>query len=789
MNGAPNYYSNNSMSVGEWYAPSNPSQYTMASQQQQMVMGMVPNEPIGVFQVPISNNSSSQVNEISHFQNQSNGYHYGQQAYTNGFSSEDQGSHSDQPFQTLGHQGFPNPQIAAALARAALMNESNSNSSAQNGTSESPQPMSHMGEMNGSHNGSIGKNPSPDHNRMYTQPPPMMTTVSSGINFDNYESIPIDVKGENVPTPIATFREANLNPYIQECVDMCGYVKPTPVQKHAIPTLMTGRDLMACAQTGSGKTAAFLLPIINHILNEGAQPSPKVINPQTRRHKQFPSALILSPTRELAMQIHKEATKFSYKTPVVTVMFYGGRENYREQLNKIRNGCHIVIATPGRLIDVVQQGYMSLEQCRFLVLDEADRMLDMGFEPQIRKIVGNGMPCKMTRLTAMFSATFPREIKALAEDFLNPNFVHLAVGRVGSTSENIEQNVLWVEEADKRRQLQMLLDSEESNALILCFVETKRGANELASQLQRLGLRAVAIHGDLKQPERERNLELFRSGANPVLVATAVASRGLDIPNVKHVVNYDMPNDVDEYVHRIGRTGRCGNVGCATSFFNEKNRGLGRDLLACLTETNKIIPDWLPTLASQPHQNSRNKFNNRGRGSASRGSFLPNQSGSAQVFGVTGGTRGNGLFGNGVQRGSFQNRMQNSGAFGGNQSICPNPYNYGGNQNSFVPMNGAFAPNGFPAQTGFGQAPTPGQFPPPLNNFQRGPPNPGTYRAESGFSNATRSTSYGTSRGAFGGTLRGAYRTGFNVPQPGIRMPPAVNQFGNWQPRTAPVPN
>ncbi|GMT32238.1 hypothetical protein PFISCL1PPCAC_23535, partial [Pristionchus fissidentatus] len=398
----------------------------------------------------------------------------------------------------------------------------------------------------------------------------LFNQANSGINFDNYENIPVEMSGDDTPVAIERFTDADLHTWIQENIARSGYTKPTPVQKNSIPALMAGRDLMSCAQTGSGKTAAFLVPIINNILMQGPQGiMPPSMNSQGRRCF-YPSALVLSPTRELAMQIHKEADKFSYRTNILTAILYGGRENYRDQINRLRGGCHILIATPGRLIDIIEQGYIGLQGIRYLVLDEADRMLDMGFEPQIRKVVGLNMPDKMKRTTAMFSATFPKEIQMLAQDFLKENYVFLAVGRVGSTSENIEQHVEWVEEHDKKKALCNILEVTDMNSLVLVFVETKRGANELSWFLQRQSVRAVAIHGDLKQFERERNLEFFRTGKCNVLVATAVAARGLDIPNVRHVVNFDLPNDSDEYVHRIGRTGRCGNTGIATSFFNDK---------------------------------------------------------------------------------------------------------------------------------------------------------------------------------------------------------------------------
>uniref|UniRef100_A0A1I8AFQ8 RNA helicase n=1 Tax=Steinernema glaseri TaxID=37863 RepID=A0A1I8AFQ8_9BILA len=215
------------------------------------------------------------------------------------------------------------------------------------------------------------------------------------------------------------------------------------------------------------------------------------------------------------------------------------------------------------------------------------------------------MPPKGERVTAMFSATFPKEIQHLAQDFLMPNYVFLAVGRVGSTSENIVQKVVWVEENQKRSVLMDLLDANERDALTLVFVETKRGANDLAYMLHRQGYGAVTIHGDLQQIERERHLESFRSGNTPILVATAVAARGLDIPNVKNVINYDLPNDCDEYVHRIGRTGRAGNVGIATSFFNDKNRNIASDLAQLIVEANQELPDWLERQAADSQRYGR----------------------------------------------------------------------------------------------------------------------------------------------------------------------------------------
>lgn len=374
------------------------------------------------------------------------------------------------------------------------------------------------------------------------------------------------------------------------------------------------------------------------------------------RKKAHPTSLILAPTRELVSQIYDEARKFAYRSWVKPCVVYGGAD-IGSQLRLIERGCDLLVATPGRLVDLIERGRISLANIKYLILDEADRMLDMGFEPQIRRIVeGEDMPGVHNRQTLMFSATFPRDIQMLARDFLK-DYIFLSVGRVGSTSENITQKVEYVEDQDKRSVLLDILQAHQGG-LTLIFVETKRMADNLSEFLLNQNFPATSIHGDRTQRERERALEMFRTGRCPVLVATAVAARGLDIPNVTHVVNYDLPTDIDDYVHRIGRTGRAGNVGISTAFFNRGNRGVVRELIDLLKEANQEVPAFLESIARESGGMGG------GRGGRSGGGRGRGQSGAKDFRKYGGGGGGGGFGGSG-------------GGFGG----PPNgggPGNYGG---------------------------------------------------------------------------------------------------------------
>ncbi|KAH0543512.1 DEAD-box ATP-dependent RNA helicase [Glutinoglossum americanum] len=476
----------------------------------------------------------------------------------------------------------------------------------------------------------------------------------TGINFEKYDDIPVEASGHDVPEPVNAFTNPPLDPHLLANIELASYKTPTPVQKYSIPIVMAGRDLMACAQTGSGKTGGFLFPILSQAFING--PSPVVNQPggnygYGRQRKAYPTSLILAPTRELVSQIYDESRKFAYRSWVRPCVVYGGAD-IGIQLRSIERGCDLLVATPGRLVDLIERGRISLQNIKYLVLDEADRMLDMGFEPQIRRIVeGEDMPGVQGRQTLMFSATFPRDIQMLARDFLK-DYVFLSVGRVGSTSENITQKIEYVEDQDKRSVLLDILHTHGAG-LTLIFVETKRMADSLSDFLINQNFPATSIHGDRTQRERERALDMFRTGRCPILVATAVAARGLDIPNVTHVVNYDLPTDIDDYVHRIGRTGRAGNTGISTAFFNRGNRGVVRDLIDLLKEANQDVPSFLENIAREGSFGSGGgsrggrSGGGRGRGGANNRDFRKVGGGTPSYGGGYGGPPAGGYGGSG----------------------------------------------------------------------------------------------------------------------------------------------
>uniref|UniRef100_A0AAX7V5G2 RNA helicase n=1 Tax=Astatotilapia calliptera TaxID=8154 RepID=A0AAX7V5G2_ASTCA len=386
----------------------------------------------------------------------------------------------------------------------------------------------------------------------------------------------ITIRGSGCPKPVTAFHHAQFPQYVMDVLMQQNFKEPTAIQSQGFPAALSGRDMVGIAQTGSGKTLAYLLPAIVHINHQ----------PYLERGD-GPICLVLAPTRELAQQVQQVAYDYGKSSRIKSTCVYGGAPK-GPQIRDLERGVEICIATPGRLIDFLEAGKTNLRRCTYLVLDEADRMLDMGFEPQIRKIVEQIRP---DRQTLMWSATWPKEVRQLAEDFLR-DYIQINIGALElSANHNILQIVdvcMETEKDDKLIQLMEEIMAEKENKTII-FVETKKRCDDLTRRMRRDGWPAMCIHGDKSQPERDWVLTEFRSGKAPILIATDVASRGLDVEDVKFVINYDYPSSSEDYVHRIGRTARSTNKGTAYTFFTPGNLRQARDLVRVLEEAHQAI--------------------------------------------------------------------------------------------------------------------------------------------------------------------------------------------------------
>ena len=371
---------------------------------------------------------------------------------------------------------------------------------------------------------------------------------------------------------ITSFVQLDIIDPIRRALSTEGYSVPTPIQAQAIPLLLAGRDLLGCAQTGTGKTAAFAIPILTRLSG-----SPR------REGLRGPRALVLAPTRELAAQIGDSFATYGRNLRLRHVVVFGG-VGQRPQVDGIRRGADILVATPGRLLDLMQQGHVRLDGVEALVLDEADRMLDMGFIQPIRRIVA-AVPRQ--RQTMLFSATLPPDIVALAGGMLN-NPATVSVTPTASTVEKVSQWVLHVQSNNKRSLLAEVL-RDRAMARVLVFTRTKHGANRVAEHLTRGGVCTEAIHGNKSQSARERALAGFKKGSVRVLVATDIASRGIDVDGITHVINFELPNEPESYVHRIGRTGRAGAAGVALSFCDPSERTFLRDIERLIRARLRVV--------------------------------------------------------------------------------------------------------------------------------------------------------------------------------------------------------
>ncbi len=400
-------------------------------------------------------------------------------------------------------------------------------------------------------------------------------------------------KGNNettTPDASGSFGDLGLSPGLLSAVEKAGYTTPTPIQIQAIPPALAGRDILGCAQTGTGKTAAFSLPLLQHIDAKAGD------KPRLR-------ALVVTPTRELAAQIGDSIATYGKGLDLWHTVIFGGVSD-KPQADELRRGVDIVVATPGRLLDLMSRNIVRLDDIELFVLDEADRMLDMGFLPDVKRIT-KALPKK--RQTMFFSATMPTEIRRLAQNLLHDP-VSVAVAPISSTVDKIDQHVYFVEKSRKRKLLAELLRGPEvEHALV--FSRTKHGANRIVRELDKAGIAAAAIHGNKSQTARTRALNAFRSGELSVLVATDIAARGIDVEGITHVINFDLPEVPETYVHRIGRTARAGASGIAWSFCDNTERPLLASIERLIGKRLKPtdnVPN--PKSGQPPRQNSRSAY-------------------------------------------------------------------------------------------------------------------------------------------------------------------------------------
>ncbi|XP_030568405.1 ATP-dependent RNA helicase p62-like isoform X2 [Drosophila novamexicana] len=475
------------------------------------------------------------------------------------------------------------------------------------------------------------------------------------------------------PNPIQCFDEACFPEYCMNEIRRQRYIEPTPIQAQSWPIVMSGNNLVGIAKTGSGKTLAFILPAIVHI--RGQEPL---------KRGEGPIALVLAPTRELAQQIQSVANDFGSSSSVRNTCIFGGAPR-SQQANDLQRGVEIVIATPGRLLDFLQAGTTNLRRCTYLVLDEADRMLDMGFEPQIRKILGQIRP---DRQILMWSATWPKEVRQLAEDFLG-NYIQINIGSLElSANHNIRQYVEVCAEHEKGAKLKDLLshiyDQAAMPGKIIIFVATKKKVDELARFINAFGVGVGSIHGDKSQMDRDNVLNDFRSGRANILVATDVAARGLDVDGIKYVINFDFPQSSEDYIHRIGRTGRKHSTGTSYAFFTRKNTKCARALIEILREANQIVNPELEYIArdagggsgrSRGGRGSVRNYVAGGNGSSGRSNAFSSYRGSLSGFSAFS-ESGNRFDPSSTARSSFNTergfssstdqRSYSGGSFGGN---------------------------------------------------------------------------------------------------------------------------
>ncbi|KAH6605611.1 dead deah box rna helicase, partial [Trichoderma cornu-damae] len=507
----------------------------------------------------------------------------------------------------------------------------------------------------------------------------------TGLDFSKIESIDVIQEGPHRIEYINAFKDAGIHPVMMKNIELAGYEVPTPVQKFTIPAILQGYDVIGIAQTGSGKTAAYLIPILSKLMGKAKKlgayrPNPARFRDGIDNVTAEPLVLVVVPTRELAVQIFNEARKLCYRSMLRPCVVYGGVP-VREQVGLLSRGCDMLIGTPGRLKDFIgRPDKLTLRRLKYMIIDEADEMLGQDWEEDLRAILSGGGECSLLPSHqsllqsanevphteqddgnikyGLFSATFPKAARELAKEYLSAAHVRFRVGRAGSTTENIKQIVLQVTRETKNETLLTLLE-EMNGVRTIIFVNSRQAADTLDDFLYNMKLPVTSIHSDRTQVEREAAMRAFRSGQAPILVATGVTARGIDVRNVMHVINYDLPSmehgGIEEYTHRIGRTGRIGYRGVATSLFTDRDEAMASVLTRTLLETNQEIPDFLQQHVPESYSSgTKVKFETEsdfdpndvaGAGDAEGGAWVGDGNASADSAGGDGGGDGWGASG------------------------------------------------------------------------------------------------------------------------------------------------
>ncbi|KAK5136145.1 hypothetical protein LTR08_003982 [Meristemomyces frigidus] len=434
--------------------------------------------------------------------------------------------------------------------------------------------------------------------------------MRKGDHYKNLGEIPVTLEGPTKVDPVRSFEEAGLHPVVLQNIKLCGYTETTPIQAYTIPAVLQGMDVVAVAQTGSGKTAGYMIPVISKLMGKAkkltaAKPnmSQPGYNPRYSKVVAEPLVVIVVPTRELAMQIWDEARRMCYRSMLRPCVVYGGLPMpiTRDELGK---GCDILIATPGRLCDLMgKPDILTMRRVKYTIIDEADEMLQSDWEEELRTIMAGGDTNEdADHVYMMYSATFPKGARDMARQYMADDYIRVRVGRAGQAHKNIRQEVIFVDYQQKREAVfELLFAMEPGRTMIFC--NSKAQVDLLDDFLYNRGLPTTSIHGDRNQREREDAIRAFRTGKAPILIATGVSARGWDVAGVKHVINYDLPSTlyggINEYIHRIGRTARIGHQGLATSFYNEKNDDIAQDLVNVLVECECEVPEFLAHLKPQ----------------------------------------------------------------------------------------------------------------------------------------------------------------------------------------------